>query len=105
MLRSKKLQRKKETVVKTPTGLILTMKCKKLQVSAAEKFDKHGGFYFSFSQMAFCRLCFRYVLHRLCLWRNQVLRKKGMVCLFKISIFAFCDAGDVTLQLDLDARR
>ena len=54
MLRSKKLQRKKETVVKTPTGLILTMKCKKLQVSVAKKFDKHGGFYFSFSQMAFC---------------------------------------------------
>ena len=54
MLRSKKLQRKKETVVKTPTGLILTMKCKKVQVSAAKKFDKRGGFYFSFSQMAFC---------------------------------------------------
>ena len=54
MLRSKKLQRKKETVVKTPTGLTLTMKCKKLQVSAAKKFDKHGGSYFSFSQMAFC---------------------------------------------------
>ena len=53
MPRSKKLPRKQETVVKTPTDLILTTKRKNLQVSV-DKCNKQGEFYFNCSQMAFC---------------------------------------------------